>query len=152
MGDFYVTHNDYVDTGTVLPCGPRILTFFLYLSDVEEGGETAFPDLGIVIKPKKGKALLWPSVQSKDLEKMDVRTNHEARVVVNGRKYGANVWIHSYNYVQPALWSCSQSGISLLSSTNQSINSSGTFSLNTFNRSEEGLQVDIEKGGGKWKK
>jgi hypothetical protein len=27
--------------------GPRILTFFLYLSDVEEGGETSFPQLGI---------------------------------------------------------------------------------------------------------
>jgi hypothetical protein len=30
----------------LLAPGPRILTFFLYLSDVEEGGETAFPDLG----------------------------------------------------------------------------------------------------------
>ena len=30
----------------LLACGPRILTFFLYLSDVEEGGETKFPFLG----------------------------------------------------------------------------------------------------------
>jgi len=29
-----------------LVCGPRILTFFLYLSDVEEGGETSFSLLG----------------------------------------------------------------------------------------------------------
>ena len=30
----------------LLAPGPRILTFFLYLSDVEEGGETAFPNIG----------------------------------------------------------------------------------------------------------
>ena len=60
-----------------LACGPRILTFFLYLSDVEEGGETAFPVLGISVKPKKGKALLWPSVQNHDLLQFEPRTLHE---------------------------------------------------------------------------
>ena len=60
-----------------LACGPRILTFFLYLSDVEEGGETAFPMLGISVKPKKGKALLWPSVIDSDLLQYEARTLHE---------------------------------------------------------------------------
>lgn len=43
--------------------GPRILTFFIYLTDVELGGETYFPSLGIDVKPKKGRALLWTNVQ-----------------------------------------------------------------------------------------
>jgi 2OG-Fe(II) oxygenase superfamily len=60
-----------------LACGPRILTFFLYLSDVEEGGETNFPVLGISVKPKKGKALLWPSVKNEDLLQHEPRTLHE---------------------------------------------------------------------------
>ena len=42
----------------LLSCGPRILTFFLYLSDVEEGGETVFTNLGIKVKPKRGRALI----------------------------------------------------------------------------------------------
>ena len=62
-----------------MACGPRILTFFLYLSDVEEGGETHFPLLGISVKPKKGKALLWPSVVDDDLLQFERRTLHEVK-------------------------------------------------------------------------
>lgn len=46
-GQKYVVHHDYGADDLQKPCGPRILTFFLYLSDVEEGGETAFPLLNI---------------------------------------------------------------------------------------------------------
>ena len=41
-------------------CGPRAFTFFLYLSDVEEGGGTKFPYLNVTVKPKRGSAVLWP--------------------------------------------------------------------------------------------
>jgi len=64
IGQKYVTHHDYGSEEVALACGPRILTFFLYLSDVEEGGETNFPALGISVKPKRGRALLWPSTLS----------------------------------------------------------------------------------------
>jgi prolyl 4-hydroxylase len=93
-------------TQNKLACGPRILTFYLYLSDVEEGGETAFPSLGIKVKPKKGKAVLWPSTLNDNLEEMDRRTMHEAMPVIKGVKYGANAWIHLYNYRVPNLWGC----------------------------------------------
>ena len=65
-------------------CGPRILTFFLYLSDVEEGGETAFPLLDLAVKPQKGKAVLWPSVHDHDLEMPEQLSLHEARPVIKG--------------------------------------------------------------------
>jgi hypothetical protein len=44
---YYSAHHDFGGTDADLACGPRILTFFLYLSDVEEGGETSFPQLNI---------------------------------------------------------------------------------------------------------
>jgi len=80
------------------PCGPRVLTFLLYLSDVEEGGETAFPDLGVAIRPRRGRALLWPSVEDGDLEREEENTDHEALKVESGIKFAANVWIHLYEY------------------------------------------------------
>ncbi|CAJ1334382.1 unnamed protein product, partial [Effrenium voratum] len=65
IGEKYVEHHDMNNiSDNDHACGPRIYTFFLYLSDVEEGGETNFPRLNISVKPRKGSALLWPSVLS----------------------------------------------------------------------------------------
>jgi len=99
VGQFYRTHHDYIPHQRHRHCGPRILTFFLYLSDVEEGGGTGFPTLDIVIKPKKGRALLWPSVLNSNPSDKDHRTMHEARTVEAGTKYAANAWIHLYDYM-----------------------------------------------------
>ncbi len=89
------------------PCGPRILTFFLYLSDVAEGGGTHFPDLGLTILPKRGRAVLWPSVLNDAPSVMDNRTGHQALAVgPGGVKFAANAWIHLFDYVQPAAKGC----------------------------------------------
>ena len=106
IGQKYDTHHDYGADDIGLACGPRILTFFLYLSDVEEGGETSFPTLNITVKPKKGRALLWPSTLDEDPEQMDARTMHAALPVIKGKKFAANSWIHLYNYEEPNKWGC----------------------------------------------
>ena len=79
-----------------------MLTVFLYLNDVEEGGETRFNDLSgfedlglaVDVKPKKGRALVWPSVLDEDPNEPEWRTYHEALTVLKGEKYGANAWLH----------------------------------------------------------
>ena len=97
-GQYYHQHHDYIEYQQGLPCGVRMLTLFLYLNDVEDGGGTRFPLLDITVQPKKGTALLWPSVLDEDPEEKDKRTDHEALPVISGIKYGANAWIHSRNY------------------------------------------------------
>lgn len=86
--------------------GPRVYTMFIYLSDVESGGSTAFPSLGIAVEPKKGKALLWPSVLDKDTMKMDIRTMHEAQPVRVGVKHAANAWLHQRDFRTPHSKGC----------------------------------------------
>lgn len=74
----------------------QILTVFLYLNDVDEGGETRFTDVypAVEVTPKLGRAVLWASVKDDDPLVKDRKTHHEARPVVRGVKYGANAWFH----------------------------------------------------------
>jgi hypothetical protein len=106
LGQRYEPHHDYGTGDKYSAAGPRILTFFLYLSDVDEGGETQFPAIGLSVKPKKGRAVLWPSVFDHDLHLRDARTMHEAQPIVSGKKFAANTWIHLYNYVEASKWGC----------------------------------------------
>lgn len=81
----------------------------MYLSDIEEGGETSFPRLGIKVKPKRGSAILWPNTLSDDVLKQDPRTHHEAVPVLRGTKYAANSWIHAYDFSASLIWGCTGS-------------------------------------------
>ncbi|KAL7497778.1 hypothetical protein ACHAWT_010195 [Skeletonema menzelii] len=108
VGEFYKRHHDSSGKNKNIS-GHRILTVFLYLNDVEEGGETAFTELGIAVKPKKGRALIWPSVLNDNPDSYDPRTFHEARAVVKGTKYAANHWIHQYDFRNANVWGCSGS-------------------------------------------
>ena len=86
--------------------GVRILTVFLYLNDVEEGGGTNFPLLNITVQPRQGRVLLWPSVLDDDPHGKDGRTNHQALPVIKGIKYGANAWFHMRDFKTPNRNNC----------------------------------------------
>jgi len=103
---FYRMHHDSSSGKDDSASGHRILTFFLYLSDVEEGGATRFSKLNLDVKPKKGRALVWPSVTNDNPDLWDKRMYHEARDVIRGEKRAANHWIHLYDYETPNLWGC----------------------------------------------
>lgn len=104
-GQFYKTHHDFTPGSNEEMPGPRLLTFFLYLNEVEEGGETRFNDLSsndeelsIDIQSKKGMALIWPSVEN-DPTILEERTYHEALPVIKGVKYGVNAWLHLRQFI-----------------------------------------------------
>jgi len=98
VGQYYGYHHDYHEDLLKSPCGVRILTFFLYLDDVEEGGGTHFNDLNLTIVPKKGRAVIWPNVLNNFPEVMEEWTFHEAMPVTKGQKFGSNIWYHQYDF------------------------------------------------------
>ena len=103
-GEFYREHLDVPGLARTRQqradaLNPRILTAFVYLSDVpaDGGGETAFTKLvakGVEpVKPKLGRLLVWPNVWTDEPAIADRRMYHEARELKRGVKFGANIWI-----------------------------------------------------------
>ena len=105
-GQYYNTHHDYIEHLRDRQQGARLLTVFLYLNDVEEGGGTNFPQLDLTVQPKKGMALVWPSVLDESPDDKDPRTEHGALPVEKGIKYGANAWIHQRDFKGPNGMGC----------------------------------------------
>ncbi|PSC72973.1 putative prolyl 4-hydroxylase 6 [Micractinium conductrix] len=120
LGQEYKAHYDVIETdanatiNSMRPqmANPRVATLLMYLTDVDEGGETTFPGgrwidsaaqaqppytecgaKGVAVKPRKGDALLFYSLKV-DAQKKDAFSLHAGCPVVTGTKYSATSWIH----------------------------------------------------------
>jgi len=82
----------------------RVLTVFMYLSDVEEGGETWFPKYagrqdydqescsgGLVVKPERLKVIVFYNMYPNG--QLDPHSVHGGCRVWNGTKWSANFWV-----------------------------------------------------------
>ena len=105
-GQFYTVHGDYAAYSDRQVAGPRILTVFLYLNTVEEGGATRFDWSNLTVTPQLGRIALWPNVLDQDPSQREERTFHEAMPVVEGVKYGANAWFHLRDWEQATELGC----------------------------------------------
>jgi prolyl 4-hydroxylase len=71
--------------------GPRYLTVLFYLNDNFEGGETIFPKINKLVKPEKGKAIIFQNVDNNGV--IITQALHGGEPVKNGEKWVANKWI-----------------------------------------------------------
>uniref|UniRef100_A0A1I8PH27 procollagen-proline 4-dioxygenase n=1 Tax=Stomoxys calcitrans TaxID=35570 RepID=A0A1I8PH27_STOCA len=102
LGGHYEPHLDHY-TSVTAEQSNRMSTSIFYLSDVEQGGATAFPYLKIAIRPTKGTVLFWYNLH-RSLDG-DYRTRHAGCPVLKGSKWIGNVWTHDRNQdvVRPCL-------------------------------------------------
>ncbi|MDR7050295.1 prolyl 4-hydroxylase [Duganella sp. 3397] len=98
----YRPHYDWLDPDTtghrshLARGGQRLATFILYLTEVEQGGGTIFPGLGLEVYPKKGSALWFLNTDSN--HQPDRQTLHGGAPVVTGTKIIANKWLRQERY------------------------------------------------------
>ncbi|VFQ99827.1 unnamed protein product [Cuscuta campestris] len=116
VGQKYEPHYDYfADEYNIKNGGQRVATLLMYLSDVEEGGETLFPAAegnftavpwwnelsecgrqGLSLKPKMGDALLFWSM--KPDASPDPSSLHGSCPVIKGNKWSCTKWMRIHEY------------------------------------------------------
>ncbi|KAK4795561.1 hypothetical protein SAY86_027887 [Trapa natans] len=116
FGQKYEPHFDYFsDPFNTKNGGQRMATMLMYLSDVEEGGETVFPNAnanfssvpwwdelsecgkkGLSVKPKMGNAVLFWSTKPDGT--VDPASLHGSCPVIKGDKWSAPKWMRLREY------------------------------------------------------
>lgn len=118
-GQKYEPHYDYFhDKANQELGGHRIVTVLMYLSNVEKGGETIFPQSenkdsqpkddtwsdcaknGYAVKTRKGDALLFFGLHPD--ASTDTDSLHGSCPVIEGEKWSATKWIHVRSFDVPA--------------------------------------------------
>jgi len=90
-GERYHEHNDALPG--VAPTQQRVLTFLVYLDDDYDGGETAFPRLGLSVKGCAGDGLLFRNATADGA--VDPLAIHAGLPVTRGVKHVASRWIRA---------------------------------------------------------
>uniref|UniRef100_A0A1I8Q812 procollagen-proline 4-dioxygenase n=1 Tax=Stomoxys calcitrans TaxID=35570 RepID=A0A1I8Q812_STOCA len=97
LGGHYDTHYDFFNVSdnaeVVRLQGDRISTVLFYMTDVEQGGATVFPNIHTAVFPQKGSAVVWHNLNNE--LKGDWKTLHAACPVIVGSKWVCNKWIRS---------------------------------------------------------
>jgi prolyl 4-hydroxylase len=102
VGGEYKPHFDYFppeDPGSHVQMtigGQRVSTMVMYLNEVEEGGTTIFPELGLEVVPKKGSAVYFEYTNSQN--QLDRLTLHGGSPVTRGEKWIVTKWMRQRRY------------------------------------------------------
>jgi prolyl 4-hydroxylase len=113
-----------IDAQTISGASPRVATVLIYLTDTEEGGETAFPHSewidreaqtagrtynldctmgGVAVHPIKGDALMFYGLKV-NVSRLEPFSLHTGCPVKKGTKWTAVKWLHLRSYSDRSLY------------------------------------------------
>jgi prolyl 4-hydroxylase len=102
VGGEYTPHFDYFppeqpgSATHISRGGQRVSTLVMYLNDVEEGGETTFPDVGLSVSPRAGSAVYFRYFNGAG--QIDPLTLHAGAPVLAGEKWIMTKWMRQFRY------------------------------------------------------
>lgn len=102
-GQEFRAHCDWFDTsadywpGEKQRGGQRGWTAMAYLNEVEEGGSTEFPRIGVKIAPQRGALIIWNNALPDGTPNPD--TIHAALPVIKGVKYVVTKWFRTRPWI-----------------------------------------------------
>jgi prolyl 4-hydroxylase len=102
VGGEYKPHFDYFppeqpgSATHIARGGQRVATLIIYLNDVEEGGETIFPEIDLKIVPMRGCAVYFAYANARS--QLDALTYHGGNPVLRGEKWIATKWMRQREY------------------------------------------------------
>jgi prolyl 4-hydroxylase len=94
--DFLVPSNA-ANQASLERSGQRVSTLVSYLNEVEEGGETVFPETGWSVSPQRGSAVYFEYCNS--LGQLDHASLHAGAAVLRGEKWVATKWMRQRRFV-----------------------------------------------------
>ena len=105
-GQKFVPHTDGFGAPTTalgFQHSDRVMTLFVYLNDVPEGGQTRFTKVGrpLDIAPRKGMAVVH--FPNSDFLEKDYRTEHEGRPAID-EKWVLVTWVWKHNRTDPRIY------------------------------------------------
>lgn len=99
-GEEFKPHDDFFhhlgENSQVGRAGQRVATLIVYLNEIEEGGGTEFPNLGIVAKPSPGSAVYFEYTDGNGVS--TDRCRHAGSPVVRGEKWALTKWYRQRTY------------------------------------------------------
>lgn len=94
--DYLQPTND-ANRESVARSGQRTGTLIMYLNDVEAGGDTTFPVIGLSVSPRRGQALYFEYTNAAG--QCDPASLHAGEAVRAGEKWIATKWLRSRRFL-----------------------------------------------------
>jgi prolyl 4-hydroxylase len=94
--DFLMPANAH-NRASIARSGQRVATMVIYLNDVEEGGETVFPEAGFAAAPRRGGALWFEYCNAAG--QLDPRSLHAGATPLSGDKWIVTKWMRQRRFV-----------------------------------------------------